>query len=111
MHNEDAPQRVPPQAGPAPPEGGFWNGRSVPGLLARHSGRHGRRRQFLVGEALTIDAQVFADPLDVVARLVEGNALDPVDEIDRSVAGIAMRSDPLRDPAWTSVVCGEGEFA
>ena len=112
MHNEDAPQRVPLQAGPgAAEEPRFWSGRSVPGLLARHSGRHGRRRQFLVGEALTIDAQVFADPLDVVARLVERNALDPVDEIDRSVTRIAMRRDPLRDPTWTSVVCGEGEFA
>ena len=74
-----------------------------PGLLARHSGRHGRRRQFLVGEALTIDAQVFADPLDIVARLIERNALDPVDQIDGSVTRIAMRRDPLRDPAWTGI--------
>ena len=78
---------------------------------SRATRRHGRRRQFLIGEALTIDAEVLADPFDIVARLVERNALDPVDEIDRSVTRIAVRGDPLRDPTWTGVVCGEGEFA
>jgi hypothetical protein len=34
---------------------------------------------------LSVDAKVLAHPLDIVARLVEGNALDPVDEIDCSV--------------------------
>src|SRR3984957_9844139 len=101
-HNTDGAQRVPIEAQQVA---------TAAGLFARHSGRHGRRRQFLVGEALTIDAQVLADPLDVVARLVEWNALDPVDEIDRAVTRIAVRRDPLRDPTWTGVVCGEGEFA
>jgi hypothetical protein len=55
------------------------------GLLARHSGRHGRRGQLLVSETLSVDAKVLAHPLDIVARLVEGNALDQVDEIDCSV--------------------------
>ena len=81
------------------------------GLLARNSGRDGRRRELLVGEALTVDAQVLADPFHIIARLVEGNAFDPIDEIDRSVTRIAMRRDPLRDPTRTSVICGEGEFA
>ena len=93
------------------PEGGFWSGQSVPVYSRATRADTGGGASLLVGEALTIDAQVFADPLDVVARLVERNALDPVNEVDRSITRIAVRRDPLRDPTWTSVVCGEGEFA
>src|ERR1700722_12087304 len=79
--------------------------------LARHPCRDRRRRELLVGEALAINAQVFADPFDIVARLIEGNALDPIDEVDRAFAWIAMRRDPLSDSARPGVVRGERKLA
>src|SRR6202041_2214359 len=61
--------------------------RSSPRLLARQDRRDRRGRGGLVGQALAIDAEVLAHPLNVLASFVEGNALDPVDKI--SAAGFS----------------------
>ena len=46
-------------------------------------------------EAGAIDLQVLHDPLHVVARLRERNALDPVDRVDLGIARIAVALDPF----------------
>ena len=70
-------------------------------LLARQERRHRRGcgAAQLVGQALAIDAEVLAYPLNVVARFVEGNALDPVDKISAAGSRITVRRDPLHHPA------------
>src|SRR5438874_2343908 len=49
-------------------------------------------------EAHAIDLQVFQHPLDVVARLRERYALDPIDRIDLGVTRIAVLGNPLLYP-------------
>src|SRR6266404_433173 len=43
-----------------------------------------------VGEALAVDLQVLHDTLDVVARLGERNALNPIDSVDLGIARIPV---------------------
>src|SRR6266446_7501571 len=50
-------------------------------------------------EARAVDLQILHDPLDVVARLGERDALDPVDGIDLGIARIAVLCHPLLDSA------------
>src|SRR5215813_8210950 len=59
-------------------------------------------------EAHAVDLQVLDDPLDVVARLGERDALDPVDRIDLGIERIAVRRNPLLDPAAARIVAGKG---
>ena len=66
-------------------------------------------RRGVLAEARAVDLQVLHHPLDVVARLGEWNALDPVDGIDLGIARIAMLRHPLLDPAAARVVAREGE--
>ena len=73
-------------------------------LLARQERRHRRGCGRLVGQALAIDAEVLAYPLNVVARFVEGNALDPVDKISAAGSRITVRRDPLHHPAAAGVI-------
>jgi hypothetical protein len=65
----------------------------------------------LVGEALAIDAEVLANPLNVVARFVEGNALDPVNKISAAGSRIAVRRDPLGHAAAAGVIRRERQGA
>src|ERR1700687_3522700 len=66
-----------------------------------------RRRAVQVGldrrgagaEARAVDLQVLHDAQDVVARLGERDALDPVDGIDLGIARTAVLRHPLLDPA------------
>ena len=69
-----------------------------------------RRRRLRRGETGAVDADVLADALDVVARLVERDALDPIDRIDFARARVAIGGDPLRDAAAAGVVGGEREL-
>src|SRR5262249_27196697 len=55
-------------------------------------------------EPCAVDLQILHDPLDVVARLGERDALDPVDGIDLGIAWIAVLRHPLLDPAAAGVV-------
>ena len=68
-----------------------------------------RRRRLRRGEAGAVDADVLADALDVIARLVERDALDPIDRIGLAGARVAIGGDPLRDAAGAGVVGGERE--
>src|SRR6266481_6902163 len=58
-------------------------------------------------EVRTVDLQILHYPLDVVTRLGERNALDPIDRIDLGVARIAVLGDPLLNPAAAGIVTGE----
>src|SRR5439155_14719773 len=60
-------------------------------------------------EAGTIDLQVLHDARDVIARLGDRNALNPVDRIDAGVTRVAVSRDPLLHAAAASVVAGKGE--
>src|SRR5216683_7575934 len=50
-------------------------------------------------EPRAVDLQILHDPLDVVARLGERDALDPVGGIDLGIARIAVLCHPLLDSA------------
>src|SRR5579872_1923209 len=54
-----------------------------------------------------IDLQILKHALNIVARLVEGDRLDPIDDVDRLGPGIAEIVDPLPDAAGTGVVGGD----
>src|SRR6476661_8456215 len=56
---------------------------------------HGVR---LLAEAGTIDLDVGQHLLHIVARLLERNAMDPVDRIDAAVTRIAELLDPFPSP-------------
>src|SRR5207253_6281506 len=58
-------------------------------------------------EADAINLQVLEDALDVITRLRERNAFDPVDRIDAGVARIAVALHPFLHPAGPRVVAGE----
>ena len=60
-------------------------------------------------EAGAVDLQVLHDPLHVIARLGDRDALDPVDRIDLRIARIAIGRDPLPHAAAAGVVAGEGQ--
>src|SRR6186713_1521237 len=60
-------------------------------------------------EAGPIDLKIFHDPLHVIARLGDRDALDPIDRSDVLVTRIAQRSDPLAHPAAPRIVAGKGE--
>ena len=47
--------------------------------------------------------------IDVIARLGERDALDPVDRIDLRIARIAVGRDPLLHAAAAGIVAGESE--
>src|SRR3974377_90075 len=49
-------------------------------------------------EARAVDLQVLYNPLHVVARLRDRDALHPVDRIDVGVARIAIGGEPLLNP-------------
>ncbi|MDX1037994.1 hypothetical protein GOL69_11840, partial [Sinorhizobium medicae] len=58
----------------------------------------------LLSETRLVDLIVFHDALDIVARFLEGDALDPVDDLvvelppkDRTCSGLRFRADEL---AW-----------
>ena len=76
-----------------------------------------RRRAMQVGldrrgagaEARAVDLQVLHDALDVVARLGERDALDPIDRVDLGIARIAVLRHPLLDPAAARIVAGKGQ--
>jgi hypothetical protein len=61
----------------------------------------------LLRVAVAIDNQAFEDALDVVAGLAEGNALDPVDGIDRRVARVAVEANPTFRAVRSGVVGGQ----
>src|ERR1700704_5320489 len=60
-------------------------------------------------EAHAIDLEIFEHALDVVARLREWDALDPVDRIDLGIARIAEFLDPLLHPPAAGIVADKGE--
>ena len=62
-----------------------------------------------LGEPRLIDAVVLDDAHHVVARLVERDALDPIDEIGAG-ARVAIGVEPLRDPSGAGVIGGGGEL-
>ncbi len=52
------------------------------------------QHHLLIGEAPAVHLEVLEDPF-VLAGLVEGNHLDPVDDIDRFVAGVPVVAYPF----------------
>src|SRR5437763_16799793 len=82
-----------------------------PASIARRTAPQVRLDQELrpAAEAHAIDLQVFQYPLDVVARLGERYALDPIDWINLGVPRIAVLGNPLLYPSTARVVAGEGE--
>src|SRR5215475_9239246 len=60
-------------------------------------------------ETNAVDLEVFEHALDVVARLGERDALDPIDRIYLRVAGIAIFRDPFLHAPAPGIVAGEGE--
>ena len=59
-------------------------------------------------EPRAVKLERFCDLFHVVARLSEGDALDPVDRIDTRVARIAELFRPLLHAAASGVVSGTG---
>src|SRR3954453_5416708 len=59
-------------------------------------------------ESGAVDLQVLHDPLHIVARLGEGNQLDPVDGVDLGVPRIAIALDPFLHAAAAGIVRGKG---
>src|SRR5437660_5982243 len=55
-------------------------------------------------EAVAVDLHVLHHALDVVARLRERDALDPVDRIDLGIARVAEPSDPFPNAAAAGIV-------
>ena len=60
-------------------------------------------------QALAVDLQVLHHPLHIVARLVERDALDPVDGVDLGLARVAIGVDPLLHIAGAGIVSGKGQ--
>ena len=60
-------------------------------------------------ETGAIDLKILHDALDVIARLGDRDALDPVDRIDLRVARIAKGGNPQAHAAAPGIVAGEGE--
>jgi hypothetical protein len=60
-------------------------------------------------EANAVNLQVFEHALDVVARLGEWNAFDPIDRIDLRIARVAVSGDPFLHAAAAGIVAGEGQ--
>src|ERR1700691_6096935 len=58
----------------------------------------------IVSEPSAVDLHVLNDPLYVVPRLGDGNALDPVDRIDFRIARIAVLLATIPRPARTGVI-------
>ena len=58
-------------------------------------------------KAGAIDLQVLHDALDIVARLGDRDALDPVDRVDLGIARVTMIGHPFLDPAAAGIVSGE----
>src|SRR6516225_12023707 len=56
-----------------------------------------------------IDLQILEHALNVVARLVEGDRLDPVDDVDRLGPGVAEAVHPLPYSAGTRVISRDRE--
>src|SRR5690606_3582762 len=62
------------------------------------------------GQSHPVDLQIFHNALDIVARLREGDALDPVHNLlHRLAARVAIARDPVLGPARTRIVADEGE--
>src|SRR5215471_10299260 len=71
--------------------------------------RRSRAAEGAAAEAHAVDLQVLQDALDIVARLRERYALDPVDRIDARIARVAVALDPLLHAAGPGIVAREGE--
>src|ERR1700757_3985168 len=55
-------------------------------------------------QACRIDLQAFHDPLNVIARLGQWDALHPINRINFGIARIAVFGHPLPNPTAPSVV-------
>ena len=62
-----------------------------------------------VSEARAINLDVGQNLADVAARLLDGDALDPVDRVDARLARIAELADPLVRAAWPGIVARDAE--
>src|SRR6202167_1933324 len=67
------------------------------------------QKPWIVAEPSAVDLHVLDDPLDVISRLGDGDALDPVDRIDFRIARIAVVFDPFPRPARAGVVSNKSE--
>src|SRR5438477_9282474 len=70
-----------------------------------------RRHRRAALEPHAVDPQILDYALDVVSRLRQRDALDPVDRIDLGVARIAVGLDPVADTAAAGVIAGKGHDA
>ena len=52
---------------------------------------------------------VLQDPHHVVARLIERNRFDPIDDVDLRVARVAVRGYPAKEARLADVVARNGE--
>src|SRR5947209_7490049 len=75
------------------------------GSAAPEIGLDGESRR---AEAGAVDLQVLHQALDVVARLGEGDELNPIDHVDLGVARVAMGLDPVEDAAAAGIIGREG---
>src|SRR5581483_5398214 len=80
----------------------------LPRRRARHALEVGveAQRRSSFAEPGAIDLDVGEHLLDVLARLLEGDAMDPVDRVDVGLARVAELLDPLARPAGAGVVAG-----
>ena len=60
-------------------------------------------------DSRAVELQVLHHLLHVVARLVEGDALDPVDRVDRAAARVAVVAHPVERAARAGIVADEGQ--
>src|SRR6516165_12813638 len=69
----------------------------------------GFKRRGALAKAPAVDLQVFDDSLNVVARLGEGNALDPIHRVDLRIARITVQCHPLLNSAAARIVTRKGQ--
>src|SRR3984893_5128283 len=62
-----------------------------------------------VAKSPTVDREVLHDALDIVARLREGNPLNPIDGVDLAIAWITVLCHPLLDSAAAGIVTRKGQ--
>src|SRR5580704_807591 len=69
----------------------------------------GFKRRGALAITRAVDLQILHDPLDVVARLGKGNALDPIDRVDLGIARITVLCDPLLNSAAARIITRKGQ--
>src|SRR6516164_5945104 len=114
-------QKRPHAPGPVTCDAGSWSvatrqvhldGRGAllnRGWLCRGAMQVGFKRRGALAKAPAVDLQVFDDALNVVARLGEGNALNPINCVDLRIARITVLRHPLLNSAAARIVTRKGQ--